>query len=266
MHGKNKEQNGSKISLLKNYSGPDQVISSFALDDIMKQSGGYEYILKSKIPLLDRYLEGGFESGELVVISGTPKSGKTLFGQTLTVNFLDQKHHSLWFEYEVTPKRFLTSFGELPKFFVPLTLISGDMTWLENRIREGIYKEGISVVFIDHLHFLFDMLTKNNASLEIGRIVRFLKHLAIDCNIIIFLICHMKKVSTEQEPDDTDIRDSSLIGAESDTVLILWRDNKTDNEAVLKVRYARRSGVRDKKVRLIKIAGLLKEVEHAVDD
>jgi len=256
-----KKTSGDSIRELKDYEGQDRVISSFDLDEILKQTGDYEYILHSKIPSLDRYLDGGFESGELISISAPPKTGKTLLAQTLTTNFLDQDQYALWFQYEVTPRRFLQAYPSLPKFYVPMRLEANDLVWLKSRILEGIYKHGISVVFVDHLHFLFDMLSKGNTSLEIGRVVRFLKQLAIEYNIVIFLICHMTKVARDQEPDDGHIRDSSLVGAESDTVLILWRDPNKDNEAVLKIRYARRSGAMDKKIRLIKANGLLREVE-----
>ena len=257
-----KKMSGSSIQELKDYEGQDRVVSSFDLDEMLKQTGDYEFILHSKIPSLDRYLDGGFESGELVAISGSPKSGKTLLGQTLTMNFLDQHQTSLWFQYEVTYKRFLNTFPEIPKFFIPMQLESADLNWLKNRILEGIYKHGISAVFIDHLHFLFDILTNKNASLEIGRVIRFLKQLAIEHNIVIFLMCHMTKINRDEEPDDRHIRDSSLIGAESDTVLLLWRDAKTENEAVLKVRYSRRSGAMDKKIRLVKDNGLLQEMQR----
>jgi len=256
---KRKNKSGTeKLLYLKDYKGKDRIISSYDQSDITKQTSDYEYILKSKIPLLDAYLEGGFESGELIIISGTPKSGKTLLSQTLTYNFLWQKKYALWFQYEVTPRRFLASFPDLPKFYVPMELAANDLLWLNDRILEGISKYGISCVFIDHLHFLFDILTAKNTSLQIGQVVRFLKKLAIDLNIVIFLVCHMGKIRRDEEPDDMNIRDSSLIGAESDTVLIIWR-SKEEQQAILKIRYARRSGARDKKIKLIKQEGLLHE-------
>ena len=257
-----KKKYGDSIQELKDYQGPDQIVSSFDLYDILSQSGDYEFMLHSKFPLLDTYLDGGFESGELITISAPPKSGKTLLAQTLTVNFLDQDQRALWFQYEVTPKRFLKAFPDLPRFYVPMKLEANNLDWLKARILEGIYKEGISAVFIDHLHFLFDILTQKNTSLQIGQVVRFLKQLAIQHNIVIFLIAHMAKVRRDEEPDDSHIRDSSLIGAESDTVLILWRDSKIENGAVLKIRYARRSGAMDKKVRLVKVDALLREAYY----
>lgn len=244
---------------LADYKGQDQIISSFDLAEIVKYSKDMP-VIPSRIPLLDYHLEGGFEGGELISLSGPPKSGKSLLMESLTFNFLDQHYKSLWFQYEVTPKRFLNSFGDnIPKFYLPQKLEAYDLKWLETRILEGIIKQGIKIVFIDHLHYLFDIASRQNTSLQIGSVIRYLKQIAVKYNIIIFLACHMKKVTFDKEPSDEDIRDSSLIGSESDTVLIIWRVPNTDDKAILKLRYARRSSARDKKIKLIKINELLRQ-------
>ena len=245
---------------LLDYKGPDQIISSFDLSEQLKYAKDMP-VIKSKIPLLDYHLEGGFEGGELISLSGPPKTGKSLLMQTLTLNFLDQGYKSLWFQYEVTPKRFIEGFQDLPKFYLPQKLEAYNLDWLKKRILEAILKHGIKIVFIDHLHYLFD-LVKQNTSLQIGSVIRTLKQIAVKYNLVIFLACHMKKVTFDKEPSDEDIRDSSLIGSESDTVLIIWRVPKTDAEAILKLRYARRSGARDKKIKLVKIDGVLRQTDH----
>jgi len=245
---------------LLDYKGPDQIISSFDLSEQLKYAKDMP-VIKSKIPLLDYHLEGGFEGGELISLSGPPKTGKSLLMQTLTLNFLDQGYKSLWFQYEVTPKRFIEGFQDLPKFYLPQKLEAYNLDWLKKRILEAILKHGIKIVFIDHLHYLFD-LVKQNTSLQIGSVIRTLKQIAVKYNLVIFLACHMKKVTFDKEPSDEDIRDSSLIGSESDTVLIIWRVPKTDTEAILKLRYARRSGARDKKIKLVKIDGVLRQTDH----
>ncbi len=247
------------------YKGQDQIISSFDLMEMLKHTKDSD-VIHSKLPLLDYHLEGGFEGGELIALSGPPKSGKTLMMQSLTFNFLEQKKKTLWFQYEVTPRRFLKTFGDdVPLFYLPQKLEAYDLNWIRKRILEALVKHGISVVVIDHLHFLFDIISQKNTSLQIGNVIRFLKQIAVDYNLIVFLLCHMKKVSFEKEPSDDDIRDSSLIGAESDTVLIIWRESGTENEAILKIRYARRSGVRDKKIRIAKLNGVLRQIEEMKD-
>ena len=242
------------------YEGPDKIVTSFELDDILKQSGEQALCVNSKLPTLDRYIEG-FESGELIALSGPRKGGKTLLAQSLTVYFLEQKIKSLWFSYELTPKQFLRSFPEIPLFLIPMKLKAYALPWMKDRIIEALLKHGIGVVFIDHLHFLFDLARSKNTSLEIGQVVRFLKGIAIEYNLIIFLLCHMKKITFEKEPDDSDVRDSSLVSSESDTGLILWRIKNTDNQAWLKVAYSRRTGAFDKKIKIAKVNGLLREVQ-----
>jgi replicative DNA helicase len=248
------------IKELKDYNGLDRVLTSFELQDILSHSTEPELRVKAKIPSLDRYLEG-FEGGELIAISGPRKSGKTLLAQTLTINFLPIK--SLWFSYELTMRQFLRAFTELPEFVAPLRLEIQDLTWMEKRIKEALLKYGIGVVFIDHLHFLWDMTKSKNPSLEIGSVVRRLKTMAIEYNLIIFLLCHMKKLSFDKEPDDSDVRDSSLVSSETDSGIILWRPKGgKDNEATVKIPYSRRTGVLDKTFKIVKVDGVLKELEY----
>ena len=45
------------INRYLNYSGPDQVVTSFELDDILAQSSDQALCVKSKMPTLDRLLE-----------------------------------------------------------------------------------------------------------------------------------------------------------------------------------------------------------------
>ncbi len=245
---------------LKDYQGPDRVLTSFELQDILSHTSEPELRIKAKIPSLDKYLEG-FEGGELIAISGPRKSGKTLLAQTLTINFLPTK--SLWFSYELTMRQFLRAFTDLPNFVAPLRLEIQDLPWMEKRIKEAILKYSIGAVFIDHLHFLWDMSRNRNASLEIGSVVRRLKKMAIDYNLAIFLLCHMKKMQFDKEPDDSDVRDSSLVSSESDSGIIIWRPKGgADNEAIIKIPYSRRTGVLDKTFKIAKIDGVLKELEY----
>jgi replicative DNA helicase len=82
------------------------------------------------------------------------------------------------------------------------------------------------VVFIDHLHFLVDLHKVKNISFDIGSVVRTLKLLALKHNFILFLICHTMKqrAIVMLNWGLGDVRDSSLIEQEADTVLYVWRD------------------------------------------
>lgn len=253
------EKKLKEMEELKNYNGPDRVVTSHEMRKILDETHDPGLRVMSKIPSMDKYLEG-FEGGELIAISGPRKSGKTLLAQTLTVNFLPIQ--SLWFSYELTIRQFLGTFRELPDFTTPLHLEIQDLPWMEKRIKEAIYKYGVGVVFIDHLHFLWDMSKNKNASIEIGSVIRRLKTIAIHNNVIIFLLCHMKKIESDKEPTDYDIRDSSLVSSESDSGIILWRLVNTDNQTMVKIPYSRRTGVLEKKFQLAKIDGLLREADY----
>lgn len=243
---------------LSEYQGQDKVITSYDMKAIIEQLPKVVPVM-SRLPMLDRYT-GGFLPGELIAISGPRKAGKTLSAQTLTVNFAKQDVMSLWFSFELHSREFINRFpGELPVFIMPLKLKANSLDWLRERIIEGLVKYGVKMVFIDHLHFLFDLARMRNTSIEIGQVIRTLKTLAIELNITIFLMCHTAKLDPYTEPGDDGIRDSSFVSQESDCAIMIWRNVESDNEAWLKVCFHRRTGVLEKKIKYLKVDGLLKE-------
>lgn len=268
-----KEELVEKERQLASYGEEDSVVSSHEFAEILKREKTADVKVMSRFPDLDHYTDG-FEGGELIIISGPPKSGKTLLAQTFTVNFVKQKVHSLWFTYEVMPRQFLARFpGPLPLFYLPRVHKPNMIRWLSERIWEAKLKYEVKAVFIDHLHYLLDIAIHRNLSLTIGTIIRELKQTAIDLNVVIFLLCHMTKIPERGKPSAHTIRDSSFVTQESDTTLVLYRikDNlskKVFDEAVLLVEMSRRTGCLHKKVRLIKANGLLQEVNinPKVDD
>lgn len=249
-----------RLLKLKDYTGEDEVVTSYDIKhELASMPDNVRF--SSGLRKLDEIIDG-FEGGELIAISGPRKAGKTLWAQTLTKYFFDQAINSLWFSFELTPKQFISRFGgDMPVFLMPKKLKAYAMDWLEDRIIESIAKYSISVIFIDHLHFLFDMAKMRNTSIEIGQIIRHLKRLAIDLNIVVFVMCHTQKISGSVEDlNDEVIRDSSFISQESDCGMLIWRVKNTETRANLKVCYHRRTGCWEKTIRLEKgNNGLLKE-------
>ena len=253
-----------KEKRLFEYEGEDKIISSHEMQSILLSQRNQDFNIGSMCPRLDSAL-GGFEGGEVTVISGLTGQGKTLFAQSLTRNFHLRDIISTWFSYEVTPKWFIKAFGDsLPTFYLPTKLKDNTLDWLEERIYEGLLKYGSRAVFIDHLHFLVDMRTRNNMSLEIGFTMRALKKIAIAHNICLFIIAHTEKIRTDSELDINCLSDSSFIGQEADNVLMIWRDLKTDNEAFLKVVKNRKHGTYIK-IPLIKVNGFLADKDTIYD-
>jgi replicative DNA helicase len=225
----------------------------------------------TKFPTLDSYLDG-FREGDVVVVSGITKNGKTTLCQNITNSLAESGVNCMWFSYEVMPLEFLTKFKpELPFFTMPAKLKNNALAWIDQRIAEHIAKFNTKVVFIDHLHFLLDMSQLGrggNTSLIIGGIMRELKNIAIDREVCIVLVAHTTKIKFDEEPDLSSIRDSSFIGQEADTVLMIWRVNENgipSNEARLAVLANRRNG-RTGKIKLIMNEGIFTELSMDYED
>ena len=202
----------------------------------------------------------GFRGGELYVISGPTKNGKTLFAQTLTVGFSNQQFQPLWFTFEVPARQFLSQFPELPLIYLPAKLRAHALPWVEDRIHESFLKYHTRIIFIDHLHFLFDLARMRNPSIEIGQVIRRLKTMAVSEDLLIFLLCHTVKGKSDSNLSYESIRDSSFISQESDCVMMIQRTPDDGlNTARLSVEFHRRTGILEKMIPLVKIEGILRE-------
>lgn len=187
----------------------------------------------------DDALLGGFSPGELIVVAGKTGCGKTTIMQDWTVKFATggmTKHDplpALWFSYEVLVKPLWNKFismgaDETTPIYLPSYNESGNIEWVIDMINSGIDKEGIKVVAIDHLGFLkAPKGNYANSSDAITHTVRELKRLAVKKGIIIMLPVHMRKTHNKSMDTD-DIKDSSGIGQEADTVFFIDREKEQD--------------------------------------
>lgn len=253
---------------LDGYAGEDKVVT-FA--DILRiaQERPILKIADYGFTDLDRSTEGIHE-GELITISGLTKHGKTTFAQSITRHLVQQDLPVGWFSFEVPPAQFIRPFADFGKALqfgvMPKIHRAGNLRWIFHRILEMHQKWATRVFFIDHLHFLFDLWGTKNASLTIGQVVRALKHLAVTRELAIFILCHMSKGQKEGE-DDTyeNLRDSSLIAQESDSVFLVRRvkeDNVFTNKGVVTIEFHRRTGVMKQKVGLRKVGNFMEQAAY----
>lgn len=134
------------------------------------------------------------------------------------------------------------------------------MDWLEERVIESFLKYHTRIIFIDHLHYLVDLVRMRNPSLEIGQIIRQLKTLAVSGGFLVFLLCHTTKGKSESDLSYESIRDSSFISQESDSVFMIKRNReKGENEARLRIEFHRRTGVMERVINLVKVNGFFEE-------
>ena len=258
--GTNLNHANANREAFESYNGEDKVLTSFELQDQLCSEKTEPHVnVRSGIPGID-YACDGFRDGELIIISGPTKNGKTLLAQTFTVNFSKNREYACWFSYEVPARQFLEQFPVLPLFYLPVKNQSQDFSWFMERCIEAFFKYNTRIFFIDHLHFLVDMAKVSNPSLEIGAIVRRIKRFAVENDFVIFLLCHIKKTEGE-DISYRDLRDSSFIAQDSDTCIMIKRTPKTGiNAARARVEFHRRTGIMEHVVELEKQHGLLREV------
>ncbi len=249
---------------LSQYEGDDKVISVTEMQEILKESQKAKvFSVNCLMPGINKAC-GGFRAGELITVTGWTKQGKTKLCQTFTKNFFELNKLSLWFSFEVPPAQFIDCFGDqLPLIYMPKFLKASNLVWLEERIIESFQKYGTRIIFIDHLHYLIDMARIKQPSIEIGTVIRNLKLLAVREGFLIFLMCHTGKPKNDSgECTADDIRDSSMVGQESDAVLVVQRRPKAgQNKATCTIEFHRRTGVMQEKIWMEKQAdGFMGEI------
>lgn len=255
--------NDSGKSNLGEYAGPDQIISSYEMEELLIQRRQNEELVSysTGIPLLDKYTEG-FRAGELIVVSGPTGEGKTLLCQTFTEHFSNKDHYPLFFSFEMPPEFFLRCFPSVPFFYLPTELKPYSWQWFCDRCEENRLKNAGKIIIIDHLHFLLHFFQSGSPSLEIGRLVRLLKRLAVDHSYVVILIAHVGKLAEGEKASMRRIRDSSFITQEADTVIMVQRvlDENTDRNAILTIDKCRWTGAFNRIVKVQKIHGYLREI------
>jgi replicative DNA helicase len=214
------------------YKGDDEIISSFEIAERLKQ-GDDEFKILVGCSKFDNILKG-FRLKQLITISGITKHGKTSFCIWLTTKM--REFNPLWFPLEEGADELIVKFlergEEPPLFYTPKSSQLYDLKWIEAKIIESIAKYGTKVVFIDQLDFMISSVGENH-HLKIAEAMRDIKQIAKKWNIIIFLICHLKKAKLDTNPDLNDLRGSGSIAQESDTVIIIWRETKREKGEVL---------------------------------
>lgn len=221
---KKKQTPEERIESLKSYDGEDRVVPAQEIADSIVDIDNT--VIPTGLRLLDNNFGGGFEPGELVVVTGLSGHGKTTLLMTLTQNMATL--NAAWFTLEVTPKQFLTKMKKrdmkLPVFYMPLKNMAHDTTWIEERVYEAIGKYDSRIIFIDHLHRILSAeQTDNNVSLRIARVVNALKDIANERKIIIFLVAHCRDIPKGEELHMSHIRDSGMISREADAVIGIYR-------------------------------------------
>ena len=201
-------------------------------------------IFPTEMKIFDDALRGGFRLGNVVIVAAPTGQGKTSICQDWTLSFTraSKKTGVLWFSYEVMVADLWENFLEMGMneddiAVIPAKHTSGNIVWVEAKIKEAKEKFDIKVVVIDHLGFLLPktlgVLGKNmslNQASFVTQIVRDLKTLAIQEEVVIILPVHVAKIKNKTKVDQEDIKDSSGIAQEADCVFLIEREKNNDKD------------------------------------
>lgn len=250
------EDQGKKLEAQKRleeamaqYNGEDKLISSLEILERIKTQPEEEKFMTG-IGGLDEILKG-FRKNQLIVLAAPTKSGKTQFCVELTIRMNDT--NPVWVPFEESAEELVRKFydrkEEPPVFYTPKVITGNTVEWVEKRVVEGKVKYGSKLFFIDHLHFIVPF-TSDRLDTRIGKTMRELKTIAKKNGVMIVLVAHLKKTNLTISPTLEDLRDSSFIAQEADTVMMLWRkakrnddgDMEITNDTLLSVQANRRTG------------------------
>jgi len=217
---KNESERTEQLQRLKDiardYNGEDRIISSLELLEKIKNEPPERQIL-SGFPELDAILSG-FREGQLIVLSGITKHGKTSMAVEFTVRMRDE--NPLWLPFEEPAidlvRKFTERNTEPPLFYTPEKMMGNNLEWIEKKIIEARAKQDTRLVFIDHLGFIQDSengRNDENMAYKIERIVRSLKKMAVRWQVAIVLLAHLTKTKIDVNPSFDDLKGSSAIAA-----------------------------------------------------
>lgn len=238
----------------------DPVLASDDLTDYLDELGRREEghgtsVFATGFEDLDRKMSGGLRGGDLCIIAGRPKTGKTALAMNIAVN-IAHDHPVLFLSQEMKRRqlhdRNVANLGKVnlahllnPKFMTgeewtgigaAVARISelklyvddqGGLRLMDVRVKaRGVSrKHGLKVLVIDYLQLMNGEGANRNA--EIEGITRGLKAMALEMDIAIILLSQLNR-SLESRPNKrplpSDLRDSGAIEQDCDMALFMYRD------------------------------------------
>lgn len=234
------------------YEGDDELIDTKTYLEAMAKLRGNEEMFKifSGLPELDALTEGFWE-GNVIVVSGPTKEGKTTLCQTITINLSNEKIPCTWMPFDTPGEELIKRFNDPVEFYLPRrNAAQKTIAWIEEKVIEGIAKYDSRVIFIDHLGSLATEGKNHlNHATQLQHLMTELKRIAIDWRVIIFVNHHIRKIETGTVPVLSDLKDSGGIATEADMVIMVHRVKKREqfglhytNKSVVDLQAHRRSG------------------------
>ena len=206
--------------------------------------------LKTGIPSLDNQIEG-YGSGQLIVLAGRPRKGKSSLG---IHSILNMNNEILFFSHEMTYQELYikslaneslvdsrkiimnkTSDEEKKKIIrvhiknknknIRLFHKTKTISEIKNLILKYNKQNRCDIVFIDYLQLVKGGIG-NTRDQQIGYITGILKQLALDLNMPIVIMAQLNRDVEKQnrEPVSSDLRESGNIEQDADVIIFAHED------------------------------------------
>ena len=199
----------------------------------------------------------GFNKGNLVILAGRPSMGKSALAVNFALNVAKKPENKVaYFNLEMTKldvmRRLVSNVTAIPlkKLFkgeindMEWAIIGREIGGIVNthmRIYEKLHsisdiaaecrrvkaQYGLDVVVVDYLQLISVNERTETRNMELTKISRALKQLAIELDICIIALSQLSRASeirADHRPKLADLRESGAIEQDADTVMFVYRD------------------------------------------
>jgi replicative DNA helicase len=230
--------------------------------DVMeRQSHGTITGLRTGLIDLDSHLSG-LQKGDLIIIGGRPRMGKTSLALDITGSVaIDQRKSVCFFSLEMAARQIverhlftrarvngeLLRKGKLPKTEYPRLALAAPqfndraMKWMIDgatmltplrmlsKVRRHRAKYGLDLVVIDNLQKMRPDSGQKDKRLAIAEISEALKNTAKDLDVPVIAISHLSRgpdMRSDPRPVLSDLQESGNIEQDADIVLFVYRESE----------------------------------------
>lgn len=196
-------------------------------------------------------LTEGLEAGEVMILTGHTKHGKSKLAANIAWNVAEAGGNVMFINTEMTKLQVARRMNGMDHQNNPTRghIYLNDRADLEYKdaiaIMERAKEMGCDLVIVDHLHF-FSRSVENQVN-ELSKITKEFKEAAVQLDIPLILLCHLQQGDTSKRPSLQTLKGSSSIAQDADIVITVWRDDRPhalDGDTTEVIRLAHRSAER----------------------
>jgi replicative DNA helicase len=214
--------------------------ASEAVDAFLERKASPLQVQKTGITGIDMKLRGGMRDGQLIVVGGRPGTGKSVLMTQIATGVMATGSAALIVSLEMTQEEIvermsatveLEALRRSPLMFIDSTSEFGAISSL---IRVACRRQKVGVVVLDYIQLCEIKLSRDgNREREIATMSRRLKQLAKICKVPIVIGSQLNRESAKRgKPTLADLRESGAIEQDADIVLLLHRDDESDDTTI----------------------------------